>query len=262
MFALARQCGKMPLCALYNPDRLHRHITTGIQHCFQEVFVCVCRGCGHRLSTAMLNQIQKWGICWQKKEQWTMTTYWAGLWLPWLPFPVEECYWAADLEIKVAVPCMDLVWHGSGGRHNCWWLHMWPGTCVTTRWPRMLHPFCSASSMKVYSCGSAMASSSNILYRSKKKKNVLLYYCLVFNYSGLNSPQTDGIIGNYHIHQGSVLLSCEKSSPASNRWPPLSSAKMKWPLLTCTDLPSWKYGQLMPACNGLGSVALAVQLLS
>lgn len=174
MFALARQCGKMPLCALYNPDRLHRHITTGIQHCFQEVFVCVCRGCGHRLSTAMLNQIQKWGICWQKKEQWTMTTYWAGLWLPWLPFPVEECYWAADLDIKVVVPCMDLVSHGSGGRHNCWWLHMWPGTCVTTRWPRMLHPFCSASSMKVYSCGSAMASSSNILYRSKKKK---MFYC-------------------------------------------------------------------------------------
>ena len=34
---------------------------------------------------------------------------------------------------------------------------------------------------------------------------------LVFNYLGLNFPLTDGIIGNHHIHQGSLLLSCEMS---------------------------------------------------
>ena len=53
---------------------------------------------------------------------------------------------------------------------------------------------------------------------------------LVFNYLGLNSPQKDGIIVS---HQGSLLLSCEKSPPSSNRGTPLSSAKMK---LTITDL--------------------------
>ncbi len=54
MFALAwKKCPCVPYITL---DRLHRHISTGVQHCFQEVLVYV-GGCGHTLSTAMLRKI-------------------------------------------------------------------------------------------------------------------------------------------------------------------------------------------------------------
>lgn len=61
-----------------------------------------------------------------------------------------------------------------------------------------------------------------------------LKYFLVFNNAGLNLSQSDGIISHHHIYQGSLLLSSEQSPPASNRWLPLSSAKITITDLWCT----------------------------
>lgn len=72
MCALARPRGKKCPCVLYpTVDRLHRHITTGVHHCLQEVLLCVGVAVIHSpLSSRekFLNQIQKRTICWQKKN--------------------------------------------------------------------------------------------------------------------------------------------------------------------------------------------------